>query len=158
MVTTYQADLVPSEDDSTTPRMRFLCGGAGGLAPILVSLILADAALLAMSLRDPYFLAGFGVRSVGLFMLGGLWAWMHVSEHDPKKLFQLGIVAPAMIIGMIHASDAAKANGLDGASAAPAFSFSIISSAYANEHTTSQERTDEPSPTERFIKGLLGRR
>lgn len=158
MVTTYQSNLVPSEGEPTTSRMRFLCGGAGGMAPILVSLILADATLLAVYLRDPYFLAGFGVRSFGLFVLGGLWAWMHVSEHDPKKLFQLGIVAPAMIIGMIHASDAAKANGLEGASGASGFSFSIISSAHANEHTTSEESTDEPSPTERFIKGLLGRR
>jgi len=47
-------------------------------------------------------LFGYGLRTLLLFYLGGLVAFLHKDEHSPFKLFQLGIVAPALITAFIN--------------------------------------------------------
>ena len=90
---------------------RFLWGGIGGLAPILATFLILEGEVIGRYLRDLgsggslLTLVGYSVRVLGLFIVGGLWASLHRSERDPKKLFQLGIVAPAMITGVLNASN-----------------------------------------------------
>jgi hypothetical protein len=149
----------PPNATQVPSKMRFLYGGAGGMAPVLVSLALADAQVLMDKLEEPYFLAAFAFRTLALFAIGGVWAWMHATEWDPRKLFQLGIVAPAMILGMIHATAPASTDTAESSAEGWGLSFSIVSTAHAAHlagHETS-ETVEEPSPAEQIIKGLLGR-
>ena len=92
---------------------------------------------------------------LSLFVIGGLWAWMHKTETDPRKLFQLGIVAPAMITAMMNT---ANMNVKDGEQHAFDLSFSIVSTAYA-AHTSDKAKTTQTlSPLDKFIRGFLKRR
>ena len=118
---------------------------------------------------------GYAVRVFGLFLVGGLWACLHKSEADPKKLFQLGIVAPAMITGMISASNVHTDNGAvarsqpqvtaDVSPAAPQVSARAPNSSrgipqdrFANRETSpGGQPPPDPKPVDEFIRGLLGR-
>ncbi len=157
---------------------RFLWGGLGGLAPILATFLILEAQTIAQYLDElrqggsMLTIIGYTVRVVGLFVVGGLWAGLHKSEADPKKLFQLGIVAPAMITGMISAGNAGAADsGAEIAArsapapiarpAAPTVSGQTSSRSVLG--TSNQPQTDRPRPRDNddpvksFIRGLLGR-
>jgi hypothetical protein len=127
------------------------------LAPLLASLIVVDIDALARYIAaagqgSGYQLAGYGVHVVLMFTLGGLWAWLHHTEKDPRKLFQLGLVAPAMITAMMNGANVQV--GKDGDAAAAA-SFAIVSTAHAQ--TVQPPTPTPPSPVDQFIKGLLKR-
>jgi hypothetical protein len=145
---------------------RFAWGGAGALAPILTSLLMLDVDNLSTYIQhafqsggELYELLGYSVRIALLFLVGGIWAFLHKMESDPKKLFQLGIVAPAMITGMINASNVREERLPAAPDNPPAISFSLslISSAYAETDEETQPKPEEPSPGKKFIKGLFGR-
>ena len=156
---------------------RFLWGGLGGLAPILATFLILEAHTIALYLDEMsrggsmLTLVGYGVRVVGLFVVGGLWAGLHKSEVDPKKLFQLGIVAPAMITGMISASNAGAASETiePARIEVPAEQLTIPTapapvstrSTVANRDRPQTDQTGrpppEPEPVRSFIRGLLGR-
>src|SRR6185436_3086374 len=86
-----------------TNRERFLIGGVGGLAPILMFLATGDfdrffsniAVLTAV---------GYLVRTVILFFIGGFVVCLYREEEQRMKLFQLGLGAPAMIAGFLASS------------------------------------------------------
>ncbi len=165
----------------TTTR-RFLWGGIGGLAPILATFLILEGEIIGRYLSDlasggsAMTVIGYTVRVIGLFVVGGLWASLHKSERDPKKLFQLGIVAPAMITGMISASNLNTKTGMvprsgDMASVqverpAPAPTARAPSAGGTSSRgvilNSEQPQTDrpppDPNPVESFIRGLLGRR
>src|SRR5215475_655055 len=94
---------------------RFLWGGLGALAPTIISLAILDHTAVADYLANiegnAAWLGGYAFRVVVLFVIGGLWAYFHRAEIEPLKLFQLGIVAPAMITGMINASNVSNQEG-----------------------------------------------
>ena len=156
---------------------RFLWGGFGGLAPILATFLILEAHTIALYLDEMsrggsmLTLVGYAVRVVGLFVVGGLWAGLHKSEVDPKKLFQLGIVAPAMITGMISASNAgaasetiepARIEAPAARLAAPAADDPISTrSVVENRDQPETDRPNrpprDPEPVRSFIRGLLGR-
>lgn len=143
-------------------RSRFLWGGLGALAPTLISLAILDHTAVTDYISNidqkTLALAGYGFRVVALFAIGGLWAYFHRSEVEPLKLFQLGIVAPAMITGMINAgrvSDDASGGGtawLD-------FPIALTASAYAQEPVPPPQPPpqQEQSGIQQFINGVLGR-
>lgn len=141
---------------------RFLWGGLGALAPTVISLAILDHSSLVDYIanmdEETFKLVGYGFRVVVLFAIGGLWAYFHRSEVEPLKLFQLGIVAPAMITGMINASNVSDQVRPED-SAWLDFSISLISSAHAEE--TAQPPPAPPpsqqSPVDQFINGVLGR-
>ena len=157
---------------------RFLWGGLGGLAPILATFLILEAHTIALYLDElrqggsMLTIIGYAVRVVGLFVVGGLWAGLHKSEADPKKLFQLGIVAPAMITGMISAghAGAVSSDAEITARSAPATiarpaapATSGVTSPRSFFGSSSQPQTDRPrpgdsdDPVKSFIRGLLGR-
>src|SRR5437016_3114346 len=78
-------------------RARFFWGGAGALAPILLNLLVVDLVGVFRELAWPV-VTGYAVKVLILFVIGGLWAAMHRAEVEPVKLFQMGIVAPAIIL------------------------------------------------------------
>ena len=137
---------------------RFLWGGLGALAPTVISLAILDHASVADYIshidQKTIELGGYGFRVLALFAIGGLWAFFHRSEVEPLKLFQLGIVAPAMITGMINASNV-SGQARPGDSAWLGFP-ALIASAHAQE-VTPPPPPDQPSPVDQFIQGFLGR-
>jgi hypothetical protein len=140
---------------------RFLWGGLGALAPTLISLAILDHMSVAEYITDieektPE-LGGYGFRVLALFVIGGLWAFFHRSEIEPLKLFQLGVVAPAMITGMINASNVSRQTPAD-ESAWLDIPFTLVSSAHAEETTQAPPPApDQQSAVDQFINGLLGR-
>jgi chromosome segregation ATPase len=97
-------------------KVKLIIGGIGGLAPILTKLIILDADTIASYLQsfDPKFweLVGYLLWSCILFSAGVFWAFIHKSENNLLKLFQLGIVAPAMITGIVQSSQLKAHNEL----------------------------------------------
>jgi hypothetical protein len=84
-------------------RERFLIAGIGGLAPVLLSLIVIDLRTLMLDATWLVMLS-YGLRTVGLFIAGGIVGWLHKRETDTAKLFQLGITAPALITAWLNGS------------------------------------------------------
>jgi hypothetical protein len=138
-----------------TGRERFLIGGVGGLAPVLMFLATGDfqrffaPGLAAMAV-------GYLVRAVILFFVGGFVVWLYRDESQRIKAFQLGVGAPAMIAGLLATT---------GGPAAPppsraTLGLSLIPVVYA-QTTRGQESLKHftlpvQSPTGQFIQGLTG--
>ena len=84
-----------------TPRRRFLIGGCGALAPILLSLVVFDGRVLAT--LDLAVTLGYVIRVAALFAIGGLAVvFLDRDEVDAVKLFKLGIAAPALLTTAIN--------------------------------------------------------
>lgn len=81
-------------------KMRFLIGGIGALMPVLLLLLTFD---YENNFQDSTFpkMFGYFVRVASLFLLGGFIAWMHKTETEPIKSFEVGLGAPALIAGLI---------------------------------------------------------
>ena len=148
-------------EQSMSTRMKFLWGGLGALTPVVTTFLIIDVETITGYLNtafagtgNPLLVAGYGLRVVGLFIIGGVWACLHKQEYDPKKLFQLGIVAPAMITAMINAS-----NVYDGSHSEherlSAVRITLMSSAHAAENDPGKPR--ESSPIDQLIRGFLGK-
>lgn len=90
-----------------TNRQRFLYGAVGALSPNVLNLLLVDASAVFASLTV-LALAFYAVRLGALSLIGGFWASLHRKEMEPVKLFQLGIVAPALIMGGLNAAQVGK--------------------------------------------------
>ena len=167
-------------ESATRPRrsgkklQKFFWGGMGALAPIALSVVVLDHVVIGQWLEQIRSdgsgfseVIGYSVRVGGLFLIGGLWASLHKSEFEPMKLFQLGIVAPAMITGLINAGNVDNARSLpEHQSESISWSLSILSSAHASvltevENATVLANEEEKKRPERvpsgFIRGLLGR-
>jgi len=151
---------------------RLIIGGIGGIAPILISLLVVDLNSLISDLK---MMDGIGlvIRCTILIFIGGLVGYLHQDETEPFKVFQLGIAAPAMLTTAINGYGVVGS----GASAYKEmkttsnfqnshWSLSIISSAHASEtsgnnvkYLNSNAFQDaKVSNTERFLRGLIGKR
>jgi hypothetical protein len=150
--------------EEATGYSRFLWGGLGALAPTIISLAILDHSSLAHYItnidEETFKLIGYGFRVLALFAIGGLWAYFHRSEVEPLKLFQLGIVAPAMITGMINASNVSN-QAQAGDSAWLDLPFALVSSAHAADGRELPPPpvppSGEQSAVDQFINGVLGR-
>lgn len=155
MTTTVHDIALPAHDRASGRRLGFLWGGIGALVPSILTFTLVDHEVVARYVagfaegQTTYDAVGYGVRILVLFVLGGFWAFLHRSEREPMKLVQLGMLAPAMITGMINAANLSEARhpGAD-----TAFSLALIASAWAQEQPVAP-----PSPIDEFVRGLLGR-
>jgi len=47
---------------------------------------------------------GFLIRAVGFSGLGAFWGYLHRPDHDRKRVFQLGLLAPAAVVSLIYAN------------------------------------------------------
>lgn len=93
---------------------KLALGGIGGLTPLLAVILIADArvidqyvqAIFNPGARGSLYLVGYALKAGFLFAVGAFWAYLHKTEQNNLKIFQLGIVAPAMILGTLTAHDA----------------------------------------------------
>jgi len=147
---------------------KIFLGGVGALTPIIMNLLVIDLNVLLLKLTL-FALLGYAIRVIVLFYLGGIVAFLHKDENNPVKIFELGIVAPAMITALINAGqiDVPKVS-------APAASSSIgaihwVASAYAQEppQVDSTRKAiiaakiktfsmPEESKIQQFWRGLIG--
>jgi hypothetical protein len=155
-------------------RNRFLTGGLGALVPILLNLVVVD---LQTQLQDVTALSvvSYLLRNVALFAVGGIVVtFFNASEQAPAKLFQLGIVAPALLTALLngHNVDVTKP-GLAGvrvgatpqaraASASVSWHWpDLIGSAYAQPAApaTPDFKIFQPpveTPAQQITRGLFG--
>ena len=137
---------------------RFLIGGVGGIAPVLMFLITIDL--------DRYFvetttlkMLGYVIRGIALFSLGGLIGYLHDDELKAFKVFELGLAAPAMIAGFITTASI-NSNSAGSANLKIHSSYSTLSSAHAQVPKKQSEIKKFSLPiqtsTEQFFDGFLG--
>lgn len=81
---------------------KILIGGLGALTPIILNLLVIELEVLLLKLTL-FAVIGYLIRVIVLFYLGGIMAFLHKDENNPIKIFELGIVAPALITAMLNA-------------------------------------------------------
>lgn len=81
---------------------KILIGGLGALTPIILNLLVIELEALLLKLTL-FAVIGYLIRVIVLFYLGGIMAFLHKDENNPIKIFELGIVAPALITAMLNA-------------------------------------------------------
>jgi SPOR domain len=155
-------------------RTRFLIGGVGALVPILLNLVVVD---LETQLQSVTMLSvtSYLLRTCALFAVGGIVVTVFNSdEHVPAKLFQLGIVAPALLTALLngHNVDVTKLNKpnvaaramSDASTSAAKFGWrwpDLISSAYAQAEEKSAKQFKEftlpdETPVQQITRGFFG--
>ena len=95
------------------PKKKMVCGGLGGIAPLVAGLVALEVAVLDAYIRqilDPdaqgsFYVFGYAIKAISLFSIGAFWAYLHRSERNLFKVFQLGIVAPSIILGLINSAE-----------------------------------------------------
>ncbi|MCK5533945.1 hypothetical protein KAI68_02430, partial [bacterium] len=106
---------------------KIMIGGLGALTPVIMNLLIVDLDVLLVNLTFLAFI-GYFIRVVVLFYLGGITAFLHKNENSAIKIFELGIVAPALITAMINAGHVEVPKVADKTAHV---SFSFVSPAYA---------------------------
>lgn len=97
IATTFPESIV----NELTTRRKIMIGGVGALTPIVLNLLVVDLKT-TFATTTALVLVGYLIRVVGLFYLGGLVAYFHKDEKNALKLFELGIVAPALITALMN--------------------------------------------------------
>ena len=85
-------------------RTRFILGGIGGLAPIVLFLINLDFERYVTD-ATTWKTVGYVVRTILLFLLGGFVAYLHETEKKRITLFLVGVSAPALIAGYLSTAN-----------------------------------------------------
>jgi hypothetical protein len=137
-----------------TKRERFLIGGVGGLAPVLMFLITGDFARFFSHIAA-LTLFGYFVRAGLLFFIGGFVANLYRDETQPMKIFQLGLGGPAMIAGFL-AAQASPANMPAASSSSGAIVAVVHAQTAANEDNIKRFTLPDSSPVSQFFEGLTG--
>jgi hypothetical protein len=152
-------------------KIHMLVGAIAGTTPLLVNLIGVDARLIMDNFELGIFL-GYLIKAAGLMTLGAFVVFVN-SEVDLKKAFQLGIMAPAFVVGAINANNFSNArdevnqlemelgdqpisqNGnTERSDDSSHFSFSLISSAYADDGLIGEH--NQPSTSKYLWYGITG--
>lgn len=153
--------FLPSTVKELTTRRKILIGGVGALTPIVINLIVVDLNTTFGTITSVVLL-GYLIRVVGLFYLGGIIAYFHKEETSPLKLFELGIVAPALITAYMNGTTNVKDINLrastEPAAATAGLTDFFIPTAYAQ--TTEQDVKTYTPPKEtlsaQLWRGLSG--
>lgn len=133
---------------------RFLLGGAGGIAPVVVGLIVVDLQILLVNLTIVAVIA-YMIRVTALFLLGGFMAWIHKKESEPWKLVQLGIAAPAVAVAILNGSNVPVPE-VPAEKTSSASSF-LVSSSYAQDQASAKVFTyPRESTLQQLKRGLWG--
>jgi hypothetical protein len=134
-----------------------MLGGLGALTPILINFLALDHEVVFSHLK-PFAVLGYALRVVILFYLGGVVAFLHKNEKSELRFFELGIIAPAILIAMINAGQANPKNALP--SPPTGIVFDLFPTAYAQADEKKVKDFSPPSETlgEQFWRGLTGAR
>lgn len=97
----------------------FIWGAVGGLVPVVATLIVNEGhpftTYLALIDTSPVVVKSilfYCFQIVVLFAIGGVWAYLNKAD-DALKAFQLGIAAPAVIVGTLATQQAKEATEND---------------------------------------------
>lgn len=90
-------------------KTAILTGGLGALVPILLNLAVLDFEAVFSNLTT-LAICGYLARVLVLFSIGAIVGWLYQSETDLKKVFQLGIAAPAVLTSLMNAKNVPTAN------------------------------------------------
>lgn len=84
-----------------TPRDRIAIGGLGGMTPVIMNLLVVD---MVSTLASVTLIVGLAymLRVLAMVAAGGIVGWLHEDELKPSKVFQLGMVAPALLTGLMN--------------------------------------------------------
>lgn len=142
---------------------KILIGGLGALTPIIMNLLAIDLEVLFLNLTL-FAVLGYLIRVIILFYLGGMTAFLHKDETSPVKIFELGIVAPALITALINAGQIDVPKVKVPEMPEKISSIQLVSSAYAQtpqeQDTTKIEVKTFSMPKEtkiqQFWRGLIG--
>jgi hypothetical protein len=130
-------------------RGRFLIGGVGGFAPVLMFLVTGDASL--HSFVGSFTIAGLLLRAAVLFFIGGFVASLYPQESERMKVFQLGLGAPALLAGFLAQSPATPARP------APASFFAVVhAQTTANANEVKRFTLPAPTASQQFLQGFAG--
>lgn len=153
---------------------KIFIGGLGALTPVLLNILVIDIEKVFSKLTV-LVCVGYAVRVVLLFCIGGMFAYLHKTEHNALKLFELGIVAPALLTTMVNGFNAARTEAAtpppQQKAEFPIPNLDLVPSAYAEPNptptsvpSTPQEGNEsikiflppEETTTEQFLRGLFG--
>ena len=129
-------------------RERMVLGAIGGALVAVIAYPLPAYETLFTAGDGVFFTIGWLLRLIGLSFLGGLWAYLHKSERDRVKTFQLGIVGPAIISAMVSANVQGVERRLH-----ESINLRLISPAYAQ---AASGGTQSSSRRAMIVEGLLG--
>lgn len=102
--------------------------------------------------------AGLVLRAGSFAFLGGLWAYLHTSERDRFKTFQLGLLGPAILSAMVNAN-VTKVEADQLADLQPQAQIELrLPSLIGTAHAQSRQTTtrEKPSTLDNIIRGFLG--
>jgi len=130
--------------------------------PIILNLLVVDFE----NLHDAFSsvrIFGYLVRVTVLFGLGGLVAYLHTTERQAFKLFQLGLGAPAVLLGMLnglaqHPPDAAPKQKVVAGQTWLDWEPAAEAAEAPGEQPTKTFESAKPSAVDEFLQGFLGRR
>jgi len=141
---------------------KILIGGLGALTPIIMNLLVVELEVLLVKLTF-FIILGYAIRVMVLFYLGGIVAFLHKDEKSPVKIFELGIVAPALITALLNAAQIEVPKVNLQTTSNPSSSMIFISSAYAQtsskQDTTKIKNFSMPEETkiQQIWRGLFAR-
>lgn len=114
---------------------KCLLASIGALMPLIMSLYFAEFEVLKQNFTTTIFI-GYLIKVIILVTIGGLIGYFYRSETSGMKLFQLGIAAPAIMLGLINEQRLGSSEGRE-----------------ANPNTTALFSLN--IPTNYFVKGNL---
>lgn len=138
-------------------RDRFLYGGSGAIAPILLSLLVVDLQTLLLNVTALAVIA-YLIRFLILFAVGGFVGVLHKTEVNAFKLFQLGIAAPALITAALNGSRVAVPDAQPHGGGTQT-SWAVVATAFAQTPAPNlQKRFAMPTetPMQQVYRGLFG--
>ncbi|MFH1874141.1 MAG: SPOR domain-containing protein [Pseudomonadota bacterium] len=140
---------------------KFFIGGVGGAIPLIMNLLIVDYQTVLTNLTF-YVGLGYSIRFLVFFSIGGFWAALH-TETNKKKIFELGIIAPALITAMINAGNIKQADFNPAEIVPPSAKIFFINDALAQETTQPEElqtvkkfQIPPETQTQQFFRGLIG--
>jgi hypothetical protein len=142
-----------------TDRERFIIGGVGGLAPVLMFLATGD---FHRYFGNEFvgFAVGYCARALILFFIGGFVVCLYREETLRIKAFQLGLGAPAMIAGFLAATSnppvpfSLKPNNSTGTVLVAV----LAAQEGSNDSDVKRFTLPEPTAWDQFFGGLTGYR
>jgi hypothetical protein len=144
-------------------RQRLLIGCFGAMAPILVNLCVVDLNTVFSNLL-PLVALTYIVRLVGLCGSACVVVFLNSDEHRPVKLFQLGVMAPAVITQLLNGAAAVNKTPTSMPPAPPAHTWLLIPEANAQPAPAPQAaptvrdctKPQDPTVSQQILKGLVG--
>ena len=144
---------------------RIALGAIGGITPYLVTLLSIDFKTAVVSYETLDWI-GLFVRCVILIFLGAFVAYLHKTENEPFKVFQLGLAAPALLATFINGG-VGNNETIPMSALASQYSVSVFPQAFAGELPKADNKKQQyqneqmlkdakVSNWSRFFRGLAG--